>query len=96
MSQEQRCHVFLLQVASRGGSVVLRTGTRPHTRCCFSSGATWVGESPAATLRGNPSDGKDEDTDLQLGRDVERLAQPVIPRDTGIFLCLRPTSSARQ
>lgn len=45
MSQEQRCHVFLLQAASRGGSVVLRTGTRPHTRCCFSSDATWVGES---------------------------------------------------
>lgn len=96
MSQEQRCHVFLLQAASRGGSVVLRTGTRPHTRCCFSSDATWVGESPAATLRGNPSVWKDEDTDLQLGRDVERLAQAAIPRDTGIFLCLRPTSSARQ
>lgn len=39
---------------------------------------------------------RDEDADLRLGRDAERLAQAVIPRDTGMFLCLRPTSSARQ
>ncbi|RMB95725.1 hypothetical protein DUI87_27838 [Hirundo rustica rustica] len=95
-SELEKVGSIFLQAASRGGSVVLRTGTRPHTRCRFSSDATWVGESPAATLRGNPSLRKDEDTDLQLGRDVERLAQAAIPRDTGIFLCLRPTSSARQ
>lgn len=63
--------------------------------CSRTRGAGWVGDAPE-----NPCWSKglcwDEDTDPQLRRDAERLAQAVIPWDVGMFLCLRPTSSARQ
>lgn len=101
MSQERRCHVFLPPAAC---PAVGRSCSAPG--CSRTRGAgrspkpPRVGGSPAATLRGSPSGSEGlrraEDTDPQLGRDAERLAPAGIPGDMGMFLCLRPTSSARQ